>query len=157
MDDAYSNSPENEMIGVWRLISSEFRTSKGDVVYPLGENAQGQLILTRNGFMSGQLMRPERPRFSGPDLSTGTIEEIKNAFEGFVSYYGPYEIDTKNRKLITHVEGSLYPNWVGDDQIRFFELSDGRLILKTLPIRLGEEEFIGVLVWELKTKGAGHV
>jgi hypothetical protein len=157
MNDAHSNLPENKMIGVWKLVSSEFRTSKGDVIHPLGENALGQLILTPSGYMSGQLMRPERPRFSGPDLSTGTLEEIKNAFEGFVSYYGPYEIDVENQKLITHVEGSLYPNWVGDDQIRFFELSENRLILKTLPIRLGEEEFVGILVWEPKTKGSGHV
>jgi hypothetical protein len=107
--------------------------------------------------MSGQLMRAGRPIFSGPDQSTGTMEEIKTAFEGFVSYYGPYEVDLDNRKVITHVEGSLYPNWVGDNQERFFEFSDNRLILRTLPIQLGEEIFVGILVWERKKKESQNV
>ena len=152
MGKAHSENPIKKMIGTWRLISSEFRTSKGEIVYPLGEGAQGQLIFTSAGFMSGQLMRAGRPVFSGPDQSTGTMEEIKTAFEGFVSYYGPYEVDLDNHKVITHVEGSLYPNWVGDDQERFFEFSDNRLILRTLPIQLGEENFVGILVWERKKK-----
>jgi hypothetical protein len=144
-------STEN-LIGTWKLVSSEFQTSGKDVIYPLGEDARGQLILTETGHMSGQLMRAGRPVFSGPDQSTGTLEEIKTAFEGFVSYYGPYEVDFENRKLITHVEGSLYPNWVGNDQERLFEFSNGRLILKTPLIQLGEENFVGILVWERKTK-----
>ncbi len=157
MEKAHSEHPEKRMIGTWRLISSEFRTSKGDVVYPLGENAQGQLIFAQSGHMSGQLMRSDRPVFSGQDQSTGTMEDIKTAFEGYVSYYGPFEIDLNTGKVITHVEGSLYPNWVGDVQERFFEFSGDRLVLKTPPIRLGEEEFVGILVWEPKEKDRRHV
>ena len=157
MDNSHLENLKEKMIGVWRLVSSEFRTSRGDVIYPLGENAQGQLIFTRAGYMSGQLMRPDRPFFRASDQSAGTDEEIKAAFEGFVSYYGPYEIDLILNKVITQVEGSLYPNWVGDVQERFFEFSDDRLILKTLPIRLGTEELVGILVWAPKTKDASHV
>lgn len=109
----------------------------------------GQVVFTGR-YMSGQLMRRDRPDFASGDQSSGTPEEIKAAMEGYVSYYGPFELDLEQRKLITHVEGSLFPNWIGKDQERFFELSGDRLILKTTPFAFGDEEFVGVLVWERK-------
>ena len=30
-----------QLAGVWRLVSSEFRTVSGNVIYPLGEDALG--------------------------------------------------------------------------------------------------------------------
>ena len=51
----------HQLAGVWSLVSSEFRTSSGKVIYPLGEDAVGQAIFTESGFMSGQLMRQGRP------------------------------------------------------------------------------------------------
>jgi hypothetical protein len=139
-----------KLAGAWRLLSSEFTNSRGDVFYPLGEDAQGQVIFTQSGYMSGQLLRKGRPVFSSGNQASGTPEEIKDAFEGFVSYYGPFELDLGKHKLITHVEGSLFPNWVGGDQERFFELHEDRLILKTTPIAIGNDEFVGVLIWQRK-------
>ncbi len=134
--------------GVWRLISSEFRMSDGKVIYPLGEDALGQVIFSESGYMSAQLMRQARPGFASGDQASGTAEEIKAAFQGYVAYYGPCRIDVSEKTLITDVEGSLYPNWVGSKQVRFYELSDQRLILKTPPIPFGEGELTGVLTWE---------
>jgi hypothetical protein len=149
MNDRYKDMKQ-KLAGAWRLVSSEFRNSQGDMFYPLGEGALGQVIFTESGFMSGQLLRKDRPSFASGDQSSGTPEEIKVAFEGFVSYYGPFELDLEKGKLITHVEGSMFPNWIGNDQERFFELQEDRLILKTTPILLGEEEFVGVLTWQRK-------
>jgi hypothetical protein len=149
MDGNYKDMIQ-KLAGAWRLASSEFRNSRGDMFYPLGEGAQGQAIFTQSGFMSGQLLRKDRPSFASGDQSSGTPGEIKTAFEGFVSYYGPFELDLEKRKLITHVEGSMFPNWIGKDQERFFELQEDRLILKTTPILLGDEEFVGVLIWQRK-------
>ena len=149
MDKEYAETIR-ELAGAWRLVSSEFRTSGGDVIYPLGEDALGQCIFTESGYMSGQLMKQGRPQFASGDQASGSPEEIKSALEGFVSYYGSFELDLKARKLITHVEGSMFPNWVGNDQERFFELSEDRLILRTTPFAFGDAEFVGVLVWERK-------
>ena len=137
-----------QLTGVWRLVSSEFRTAGGTVIYPLGEDALGQAIFTESGYMSGQLMRRNRPHFASGDQSSGTAQEIQAALQGYVAYYGPCEVDVENRTLTTHVEGSMYPNWVGADQVRFYELSGDQLILKTPPIAFGDEEFTGVLAWE---------
>lgn len=137
-----------QLTGVWRLVSSEFRTSSGGVIYPLGDDAQGQAIFTESGYMSGQLMRPARPLFASGDQASATAEEIQAALQGYVAYYGLCEVDVLKKTVTTKVEGSLNPNWVGGEQVRFFELSDKRLILKTPPMPFGAEEITGVLTWE---------
>lgn len=137
-----------QLAGVWRLVSSEFRTSSGNVIFPLGEDALGQAIFTESGYMSGQLMRQNRPAFASGDQASGTPDEIQSALQGYVAYYGSCEVDVEQKTLTTHVEGSMYPNWVGGQQVRFYELTDKKLILKTTPIAFGDEEFTGVLTWE---------
>jgi hypothetical protein len=137
-----------QLEGVWRLVSSEFRTTTGKVIYPLGEDAMGLAIFTSSGYMSAQLMRPGRPAFASGDQAGGTDQEIRAALQGYAAYYGQCEIDEEKRTLVTRVEGSLFPNWVGSRQLRYYELSGSQLILKTPPIAFGEEEFTGVLTWE---------
>ena len=146
MNDEHAQSVE-QLAGVWRLVSSEFRTSSGDVIYPLGEDALGQAIFTEDGYMSGQLMRQNRSDFVSDNQAHGTPEEILEAFQGYVAYYGRCEVDVEQKTITTRVEGGMFPNWVGSDQIRFFELTDEQLILRTPPITLGDDEIIGVLTW----------
>jgi len=147
MNEAHERTLQ-KLIGVWRLVSSEFRTSSGDVIYPLGEDAQGLAIFSESGYMSAQLMRQDRPLFAAGDQASGTPEEIQAALQGYAAYYGPCELDPEQKTLTTQVEGSMYPNWVGSEQVRFYELTDSQLILKTTPISLGEETFTGILTWE---------
>ena len=137
-----------QLTGVWRLVSSTFSTSTGKVIYPLGENAEGLAIFTGSGYLSAQLMRPGRPDFAAGDQSAGTTEEVQAALQGYGSYYGQCEVDTEKGTLTTHVMGSLFPNWVGSEQLRYYELTGDRLILKTPPIPFGEDAFTGVLTWE---------
>ena len=73
------------------------------------------------------------PKFASGDQMEGTAEEIKANYEGYVSYYGSYEFDNENDIVIHHVDGSLFPNWEGQDLKRFFELSGSRLKIKTPP------------------------
>ncbi len=145
------NLSENSVpiIGVWKLISFEIRKADGEVTYPFGENAQGTIIYTESGRFSAQVMRPDRPRFASGDQLKGTTEEVKANYEGFISYYEPYEFDGENGFIIHHVEGSLFPNWQGQGQKRFFELTGNRLELSTPPTLWGGGgEIVGVLLWE---------
>ena len=135
-------------IGTWKLVTSEFRTSDGKVTYPLGEKAVGILVYDSGGRMAAQLMRPDRPKFASGDMRGGTPEEIKTAAEGYVAYFGTYEVDDKKGTVVHHVDASLFPNWLGQDQTRFFEFSDDLLTLKTPPILSGGQEITGVLVWK---------
>jgi hypothetical protein len=137
-----------KFIGTWKLVSSEFRTSDGQVSYPLGQGAVGILMYDSGGRMAAQLMRSDRPPFASGDMRRGTPEEIRAAADGYVAYFGRYDVDDNKATVVHHVEGSLFPNWVGQDQVRFFEFSAGRLTLKTLPFLSGGQEITGILVWE---------
>jgi hypothetical protein len=138
-----------QLIGTWKLVSSEFKYiySDGQVVYPLDRDAAGLLIYSSRGYMSAQLMRTDRPSFKSGNLSRGTPEEIKAAFDGYISYYGTYDVNMEQKVIIHHVEGSYFPNWVGQDLVRFFQLSDNRLILTSARIQVGSREMSARLIW----------
>jgi hypothetical protein len=139
-----------QLIGTWKLVSSEFKYiySDGQMVYPLGRDAAGLLIYTSSGYMSAQLMRPGRPSFESGNLNRGTLEEIRAAFHGYISYYGTYHVNTEQHVIIHHVEGSYFPNWMGQDLVRFFQLSGDQLTLTSAPIQVGSREMSAQLIWE---------
>ncbi len=137
---------ENQILGAWRLVSCEIRDSEGNVNYPYGKDAGGLLMYTHDGYMSGTLTRPNRPHFGSGDILGGTIEEQALAAQTYLAYCGKYEI--KEKSVLHYVENSLFPNWVGVVQERFFEFKDGRLTLSTPPILGGGKQQIGYLIWE---------
>ncbi len=139
---------KEQFIGTWKLVSIEFRRSDGQLTYPMGRDAVGIIMYDANGHMSVNIMRPDRQAFATGDQLKGTPMEIKSAFEGFVAYYGVYEVNQENGTVTHHVEGSLFPNWVGSAQRRFFEFSGNRLTLSTAPILMGGQQVTGVLNWE---------
>lgn len=137
-----------QFIGTWKLVSSEIRLSDGQLIYPLGRDAVGRITYDTSGHMSCQLTRLDRPAFSSGDQWSGTPEETKSAFEGCVAYFGTYEVNEEKGTVTHHVEGSLFPNWVGTDQRRFFEFSGDRLTLTTPPIPAGGQQATALLIYE---------
>ncbi len=139
-----------QLVGTWKLASSEFKYnySDGQVVYPLGRDAIGLLIYTSNNYMSAHLMQPDRPLFDSGKPNRGTPQEIEAAFQGYISYYGTYEVNTEQGCIIHHVKGSYFPNWVGQDLIRFFQFSGNRLTLTSTPIPVGNKQMTAHLIWE---------
>jgi len=136
------------IIGVWKLISFQIEKENGEVVYPFGNDARGSLIYTRSGRMSVHLMRSDRPQFASGDQLRGTREEIKANYEGVISYYGSYEFDKEKGFVIHNIQGSLFPNWEGQGQKRFFELSSNRLKLKSPPTLWGGGKAVAFFIFE---------
>ena len=135
--------------GTWRLLACEGRWSDGRVSHPYGENPEGRLVYDGRGSFAGQIMAVERPAFATGNLLKGSDAEVRVAFEGYVAYYGSYSVDETQALMIHQVEGSFFPNWVGEQQIRRFEFDDnGRLELRTLPIKGARADLTVVLVWE---------
>lgn len=139
---------ENFFVGTWRLITFEFQKDDGTVIYPFGREAQGSLIYTETGRYAAQLMRRDRPRFVLPDQMQGTVKETEDAFKGCISYFGSYTVDAENNLIIHRVEGALFPNMEGSNQIRLFELSENQLVLRTPPIKLDGDTAVGILQWK---------
>ena len=88
-----------------------------------------------HGSFSGQIAGSGRPVFESGNLLKGTPEEIKKAFEGYIAYYGTYEVDENNSQITHHVENGLFPNWVGNNQTRTYEFEGKNLRLNTQPIK----------------------
>lgn len=136
-------------VGAWRLLSCEARDSAGAVRYPFGQRATGQLCYDGAGNMSAHLMKADRPRFAGRDPALGTDAEVRDAFDGYVGYFGTYSVDGTTRAVTHRVIGASFPNWVGIDLVRYYMFDEqGRLRLATPPIEAGGRSLEYVLLWE---------
>ncbi len=67
---------------------------------------------------------------------------------GCISYFGSYTLDVDDGFVVHQIEGSLFPNWEGDGQKRFFEFTGDRLKLSSPPMQWGGGQVVGALVWE---------
>jgi 3-hydroxybutyryl-CoA dehydrogenase len=132
--------------GAWRLVAFESSGKHGPTTFPLGEEASGLLVYTRSGHMSVLLSRIDRPRLASEDVTAGTADEWSEAAQSFFSYSGTFEV--RGDRVIHRVAQSSFPNWVGTEQERFFEFEGDRLILRTPPMRIGDDDVVSRLVWE---------
>ena len=136
------------VVGTWRLVSFESRYENGEIRYPLGRKAIGQLSYSTEGNVSAVLVQPDRLPFTSGDMRRGTDAEVRSAFEGLIAYFGTYSVDAEKGTVTHHVLGASFPNWMGGDQVRFYKLEGTKLILSTPPTLYGGERLEGVLVWE---------
>ena len=72
-------------------------------------------------------MRTSLPKFAANDRTKGTPEENKAIVEGSFVVFGTYTVNESDHTLITHVEGSTFPNFDGADQKRSFTLAGDEL------------------------------
>lgn len=136
----------DRFVGAWRLLSLEARTSTGDVSYPYGKDAAGCLLYSGEGYMSVSVMQAGRAGFTSTDDLQAPVEEKLAAFDTYSSYSGKYEL--RGQKVIHHVAISLFPNWTGTEQERYFEFSEDRLTLSAPPMQIGGVELILVAIWQ---------
>lgn len=135
------------LVGGWRLRSWVSLTDDGGEAHPMGDAPDGLLAYTADGTMVGIMGPGDRPRFSTDDVTGGTPEEQAAAFATFIAYGGRFAVDGDT--VIHTVETSLFPNWIGTEQRRRFELSDdGRTLTVTSPpIVLGGTRRTQRLIW----------
>lgn len=121
--------------------------AEGRRSYPLGTDASGYLMYTSSGLMSATLMRQGRPALGIPseharELRAKLIGEGHDvitardhpllaryflAADGYLTYCGRFEIHGST--VVHRVEQSLYPEWVGIEQVRRFEFDGDALLL----------------------------
>ena len=120
----------DEIRGRWRLVSIESRDDASkEWERRFGDAPIGYIQYGSDGFMSVQIGKMPRPQFaSGKDRSP-TPEEGRDAYLGYVAYFGTYSVEESTRTVVHHVQGSLTPGYVGTDQQRPASLEGNRLTL----------------------------
>ena len=126
------------------------QASDAQVSYPYGKNAQGRAHLEQDRF-AFQVLNPDRRRFPSVDPRSASDAEMREAFEGYLAYYGSSSIHPDNGTIVNRVEAATIPNWVGTDQVRYYRFEDDRLVLRTPPMLRGGAEFVNTIVWERLT------
>ncbi|MFY2558067.1 lipocalin-like domain-containing protein [Corallococcus terminator] len=142
---------KDRLIGTWQLVSMVSLLPDGSKVHPFGEQLLGMLMYDGQGNMSVQLMRGDRAPFQSADPMRSQGEEAKAALDGAAVYFGTYEVDEKTDVVSHHVQGSLFPNWIGTVQRRKAVLDGQQLFLRTDPLTLGGSHSVFVLEWRRLT------
>ena len=97
-------------VGTWRLVS---------------DTTTGIMIYDSIGNMAAQVM-PNRVRRKYA-AAEPTPEEAKDAITGYLAYFGTYDVNNAEGFVTHHIQGSLFPEYTGTDQIRYFEVDGERL------------------------------
>ena len=138
---------KDKIIGTWKLISWTFNNEKNEPVNFFGDNPSGILMYDQSGYMNAQLMKPGRANFNSESLAEGTPEEIQQAYLSYAAYYGKF-YEKSPGEIIHIVEGSLFPNWIGHEEIRYGKLEGEYLILSTPPIKAQGKEIVFNVKWK---------
>ena len=145
LPDRPNPSPlQRQLIGFWRLVSTERRNSKGELVrsYP---GWTGFIVYAASGHMLVHMAEPYRRR---PVADVPTPDEALATYQNYTSYFGTYTIGESGRSLVHHVEGSVNPGSAGTDTERFFEFSGKQLILRPPAIKTPDGDVIMTNLWE---------
>jgi hypothetical protein len=126
-------SGSNPFVGTWRLVSWEVMQPDGTIHYPYGRDVVGYLIYTADGYMSAEIMDPDR-RQSDPNfpLEIATAQTLPDpdrarAYSTYLSYCGTYTVE--GNTVTHHVQAGLIPSWTGSEQLRPFRFNQGFLII----------------------------
>ena len=99
-----TQAPEaGTLVGSWRLVSAEGRSTDGTVTQEWGPKPLGRLMFDAGGRMSVHLLNPARRRFASGDFLRPTPEELKEAFDGYFGYFGTYTVEESEGVLTFHV------------------------------------------------------
>lgn len=122
--------PDQEaVVGSWRLLEVVTERDDGVIEHPMGLNPTGILVYDQHGNMTGQVMRPGRTPFPPGSSRLEDAALFREALDGYIAYFGRYTLDPARKIIVHHVEGSMFPNWVGGKQYRQYHLQGNRLTL----------------------------
>jgi hypothetical protein len=130
-----SSSVRNELPGSWDCTHWEFRDdATGATSLVWDGHVKGRFMFDTHGRVSLHMMRTDRPGARpsvGPSWAAGLArEEMLGLLDGYLAYWGTYEVDEAKRLITIHIDGCLRPGWIGVDQHRFYETApNGDIVL----------------------------
>ena len=117
-----------DLVGAWKLVRWEIAYSDDrPISLPFGDDAEGMIMYTPNGYMSASLHPAKRGPVSTQYVLQAPAEEKAELFTSFMFYGGPYRIEGED--VIHSVEHALNPDLVGAEQLRHVKFDGDCLIL----------------------------
>ena len=117
---------KEQIVGTWTPVS-QYVDQVGKGLEPFGANPKGIVIYDSNGRFVLVLQRASLPKFASSNRMAGSVEENKAIVQGSIAYFGSYSVDEKEQKINIHYDGSTYPNWDGEDQVRLISINGNEL------------------------------
>lgn len=147
---------KEDLHGAWKLEAWTIGYSdREEFSYPYGENPQGLLMYTQDGWMSASICRSDRQPLP-EDVNFRKLPDALKAaaFSSYFHYAGRYRLVEGD--VIHQVSQSLNPNFPGTEQLRHAELDGQTLVLS------GKDEVGGVtrfhsLVWHKMPAADEHL
>lgn len=118
-------------VGTWNMTAVESRDSAGGPWRrPFGDAPFGYVTYNADGTHTMNFTRTPVPAMFAAGTDRGATEaELRQAYEGYFSWFGRYTVDPV-RGIITHrIEGSLWPSWRNTVQERPFVIRGDTLLL----------------------------
>jgi len=137
---------KEDVIGSWHLESWTIGYSdREDFTYPYGEEPEGLLLYTTDGWMSASIARAGREALP-EDVSYRKLPDAvkAGAFSSYFHYAGRYRV--VDGDVIHQVTQSLNPNFPGTEQLRHAEL-DGQTLVLSGKDQVGGATRFHSLVW----------
>lgn len=118
----------------WELETYQSEDKFGNIIYPLGKSATGNIIFTNENRLAVQIMAENHEE----NLSEEMVDKFNTEVEkemaklGYHAYSGLFDIDEEKAHLTTHVDVSLLSSYVGTDQIRKATIEGDTLYLSNV-------------------------
>lgn len=114
------------IVGVYRLAKAIRRTADGQETV-VNANPVGRISYDKSGRV-WVLLAPAN-RKAPADPRHPTLEEYQEMNRGLMGYYGTYQVDEPNQKLIIHMEAAANPALTGTTIERGYILTDTTLTM----------------------------
>jgi hypothetical protein len=115
---AQQKTIKDQIVGTWTFVSALDVHPDGKKVDRWGPNPKGIFMFDPHGHFTQFITRSDLPKIAAGASDKGTPDENKAVLSGFVASFGTYTVDEANKTIVTHVEGSVFPNAIGRDQKR---------------------------------------
>ena len=127
--------PRDKFVGTWKLLGVERHDADGNLQPPpepgtFGAGSPLGYIMYDGEHMAVIIQQEGRLPYAGAEP---TPDEALAALTSYTSYFGPYTVNEAEGYVTHHVLGSINPGTTGQDNQRFYEFSDNRLILQPPP------------------------
>lgn len=113
VDDAVAQSPKEQIVGAWTLVSADSVQPDGSRIAVFGSNPKGIMIFSHDGYFALVQMRAELPAIVAKSRDQGTPEENKAIVQGSIAYFGKYSVNEAEKVITIKLEGSTFANLLG--------------------------------------------